>query len=416
MTISDKNARTMAGRPRLGRPANWKARLLSKALPREAVAGSLTINVPSGDAIDVSADKPGPHATIDIKRWRGLWRMLASGNVGFAQAFIDGDCDCADLDRLFAWVLANDSVLPQFSSGLALSRWLGWLRHRANANTLRGSRRNIAAHYDLGNAFYEAWLDAGMNYSSALYGGDHHCSLEAAQDAKLDRIRALLELQGGERVLEIGCGWGALAEHLATATTAPESIVALTLSQRQREYAQSRLARAGINARAEVRLQDYREVGGAYDRIASVEMLEAVGQHFWPLYFDVLRKRLVPGGIAVLQVITIRSDRFDAYSREPDFIQRYIFPGGMLPTIPIMETRIEDAGLRLKSMETFGACYARTLAEWRSRFLKAWPRLEEMGFDERFRRMWLYYLIYCEVGFRTGELDVGLYQIERPEG
>jgi len=342
-----------------------------------------------------------------------LRRIALGGNLGFAQAFIDGDCACGDLHSLFAWALANDSVVSRFGSGSALLRWLARQLHRMNANTPRGSRRNIAAHYDLGNEFYEKWLDAGMNYSSALYTCDHDASLEAAQTAKLDRVIELLDLQGSERVLEIGCGWGSLAERLLARPVA--SITALTLSQRQLEFTRRRLARAHEAGRADVRLQDYRHVEGAYERIASIEMLEAVGQRYWPLYFDTLRHRLVPGGIAVLQVITIRPDRVDAYARDPDFIQRYIFPGGMLPTVPILKQQIANAGLELASMENFGQSYARTLTEWQSRFLSAWPQLQVIGFDERFQRMWTYYFTYCVAGFQAGELDVGLYRIERPK-
>jgi cyclopropane-fatty-acyl-phospholipid synthase len=385
--------------------------LLANALPSQCVCGQLAIRLPIGQELVAESDQPGPKAQVDVRRWRGIRRMLMAGNVGFAQAFIDGDCECADLESLFAWALANESVLERCSPGSGLLRWAGRTYHSLNANTLRGSRRNIAAHYDLGNEFYETWLDEGMNYSSALYGSDPGQTVEAAQAAKLDRVVELLDLGGGDRVLEIGCGWGALAERLATGTAA--HVTALTLSQRQLEFARARLAGSLAAGRADVRLQDYRQVEGTYERIASIEMLEAVGQRYWPVYFDVLRRRLAPGGIAVLQVITIRPDRFDVYLREPDFIQRYIFPGGMLPTIPILKERIAKAGLKLTSMETFGPSYARTLEEWRLRFVSAWPRLSAMGFDERFRRMWTYYLSYCEAGFRAGELDVGLYRIER---
>jgi len=385
--------------------------VLARALPATCAAGSLTIRLPSGRDFVCASALPGPMARIQVKRWRGLLRMLAGGNTGFGQAFVDGDCTCDDLGSLFDWVLANQNMLSRFGSGVAIARWASRQYHRMNANTLRGSRRNIAAHYDLGNAFYAAWLDESMTYSSAMYRGDANRSLEAAQSAKLDRIVELLDIEGGERVLEIGCGWGALIERLTATPVA--GVTALTLSHRQLDYARARVAAAGATGRAEVRLQDYRDVREVYDRIVSIEMLEAVGQQYWSRYFEVLHHSLRPGGKAVLQVITIRADRFADYARHPDFIQRYIFPGGMLPTIPIMERQIADAGLRLVSIETFGRCYARTLADWRTRFISAWPQLAEMGFDDRFRRMWTYYLAYCEAGFNAGELDVGLYQIER---
>lgn len=385
---------------------------LTRAVPRRCISGQLTIRLPSGHQLASISDIAGPQAHIDIWRWRGVRRLLAGGNIGFAEAYMDGDCDCADLDGLFTWALANDDMLKDLGPGAAALRWLRLLQHRRNTNSISGSRRNIAAHYDLGNDFYAAWLDAGMNYSAALYGSDGNRSLEAAQTAKLDRIVELLDLQGGERVLEIGCGWGALAERLAVGNGC--KVTALTLSHQQLDYARERMASSGVADRAEVRLQDYREVEGHYDRIASIEMLEAVGQKYWPLYFDTLRQRLAPGGIAVLQVITIRPDRFEAYAWEPDFIQRYIFPGGMLPTKPMLENTVEAAGLKLTASETFGTCYVRTLGAWRARFVSAWPHLARKHFDERFRRMWSYYLSYCAAGFRAGELDVGLYRIERP--
>lgn len=412
MTTQYDWAHGTSAQARPGLPLRWPLALLKNALPTRCDTGKLTISLPGGRTIVCASTISGPQARVEVKRWRGVRRMLLGGNVGFAQAFIDGDCECADLNELFAWVLANDRVWGRFGSGSALLRWAGRQYHRTRANTPRGSKRNIAAHYDLGNAFYEAWLDAGMNYSSGMFGNDTAQTLEAAQAAKLDRVVDLLNISGGERVLEIGCGWGALAERLAQGPAA--HLTAVTLSRRQLEYARARLVNDPNSGRVDIHLQDYRDIGGTYDRIVSIEMLEAVGRRYWPVYFDTLRHRLAPGGIAVLQVITIRPDRFEAYIREPDFIQRYIFPGGMLPTVPILQEQITGAGLALTSMETFGACYARTLAAWQDRFQAAWPRLSQMGFDERFYRMWTYYLSYCEAGFAAGELDVGLYRIERP--
>jgi cyclopropane-fatty-acyl-phospholipid synthase len=413
MTTQYDRAHGTSANAQPGFPLHWPLALLANLLPTRCDTGKLTIRLPAGQTIVCASTMPGPRAQVDVKHWRGFRRMLLGGNVGFAQAFIDGDCECADLNELFSWVLANDRVWARFGSGSALLRWAGRQYHWTKANTRQGSRRNIAAHYDLGNAFYQAWLDAGMNYSSAMFGDNTERSLESAQAAKLDRIVELMDIVGGERVLEIGCGWGALAERLAQGPAA--HVTAVTLSKRQLEYAQARITGGCATDRAEIRLQDYRDVGGTYDRIVSIEMLEAVGQCYWPVYFDTLRHRLAPGGIAVLQVITIRSDRFAAYAREPDFIQRYIFPGGVLPTVPILQEQIKGAGLALTSMETFGACYERTLTAWRHRFQAAWPQLSQMGFDERFRRMWTYYLSYCEAGFSAGELDVGLYRIEHPK-
>jgi cyclopropane-fatty-acyl-phospholipid synthase len=284
------------------------------------------------------------------------------------------------------------------------------LRHWLNRNTPRGSRRNISAHYDLGNEFYSKWLDAGMSYSSAVFSSTTG-TLEEAQDAKLDQVVDLMDISGHERVLEIGCGWGGLAEQILRRTNC--TLTGLTLSSEQLDFTQRRLSRAGLASRADIRLQDYREVLGTFDRIVSIEMLEAVGEAFWPRYFETLRDRLRPGGVAVLQVITMDDARFGRYRRAPDFIQKHVFPGGMIPTARIVGEEATQAGLQLVAKHFFGESYARTLSEWQRRFQKSWPQIKPLGFDERFYRMWNYYLSYCEAGFLTGALDVGFYKLRR---
>jgi len=279
-----------------------------------------------------------------------------------------------------------------------------------NRNTRRGSRRNIAAHYDLGNDFYQLWLDSSMSYSSAIYSSPGQ-TLEDAQRAKLDCVIDLLGLAGGERVLEIGCGWGGLAGRIIEQNGC--HVTGLTLSTQQLRYAQRELFQRGLGGKSDLRLQDYRDAEGTYDRVVSVEMLEAVGAAYWPTFFANLRQRLNPQGAAVLQVITIDQSRFEGYRRRPEFIQRYIFPGGMLPTTAIIEQLVANAGLRLVSSEFFGDSYARTLAEWHRRFQETWPSIAALGFDDRFKRMWEYYLAYCRLGFEIGALNVGLYKIER---
>jgi cyclopropane-fatty-acyl-phospholipid synthase len=251
-----------------------------------------------------------------------------------------------------------------------------------------------------------------MTYSSALFN-QPGLSLEAAQDAKLAKVVDVLELQGGERVLEIGCGWGGLAERLIREANC--HVTGLTLSPAQLDHAQARLSAGGLDGRHDLRLQDYREVHGLFDRIVSIEMLEAVGAEYWPIYFARLRDCLAESGRAVLQVITIAERYYETYRREPDFIQRHIFPGGMLPSQEILRTQIEKAGLVLRSVETFGESYAATLGEWQRRFQLAWPRLRAQGFDEAFRRKWEYYLAYCEAGFRAGSINVGLYDVRHVE-
>jgi cyclopropane-fatty-acyl-phospholipid synthase len=252
-----------------------------------------------------------------------------------------------------------------------------------------------------------------MTYSSALFTAPSQ-SLEDAQDAKLARVIETLQLRGGERVLEIGCGWGALAERLIRDGDC--TVTGLTLSPAQLEYANGRLESAGVAAKGDLRLQDYRDVQGTFDRIVSIEMLEAVGAEYWPAYFAKLRDCMSQGGRAVLQVITIAERYFDEYSRETDFIQRYIFPGGMLPSVTVLREQVAKAGLVLKSAENFGDSYAATLGEWQRRFQHAWPRLCQQGFDTAFRRKWEYYLSYCEAGFRAGSIDVGLYELAHAEG
>jgi cyclopropane-fatty-acyl-phospholipid synthase len=370
-------------------------------------SGRLTVVLPNGRIAERSGKHSGPEAILELKRWRGLWRILTGGEDGFVNGYLDSDWATRDLVILLELGMCNETALTRQAESSLFSLMHNRIIHALRANTRRGSRRNIAAHYDLGNDFFWPWLDAGMNYSSALYRGDE--PLEQAQEQKLDRIAQLLALGGGEKILEIGCGWGALAESLIRRHGA--QVTGITLSTEQLGYAKSRLADEVANGRADLRLQDYRDVTGRFDRIVSVEMMEAVGERYWPAYFAKLRNCLVSGGIAVIQAITIDQNRFAEYRKRPDFIQRHIFPGGMLPTRLIIEREAARAGLRVSHRESFGDSYARTLREWRLRFLEAWPELEKLGFNARFGKMWEYYLAYCEVGFRTGAVDVGFYNL-----
>jgi cyclopropane-fatty-acyl-phospholipid synthase len=381
-------------------------RLVERTVPQLS-AGRLQILLPTGEVIERCGDRGGPEAMLAVHRWRALWRMLHHGEHGFADGFLAGDWSTTDLAKLLEYCLYNEVELAPRSreSWFTLAR--NRLMHRRQENTLRGSRRNVAAHYDLGNAFYGLWLDRGMNYSSALYAADE--TLEAAQDAKLDRIAELLDLSGGDHVLEIGCGWGALAERLVRRHGC--TVTGITLSSAQLEYAKDRLARQIENGSVDLRLLDYRDVQGSFDGIASIEMFEAVGERYWPSYFAKLRSALAAGGNAVLQIITIDESRFAAYRNRPDFIQRFIFPGGMLPTAAIIEREAAAVGLKLVQRVSLGASYVRTLREWRNRFLRAWPKIEPLGFDQRFRRMWTYYLSYCEVGFDHGAIDVTVFKL-----
>jgi cyclopropane-fatty-acyl-phospholipid synthase len=381
-----------------------------RLLVGRATAGQLLVHLPN-ETLAIGAEAVGARADVSVHLRRALWRTFLGGDTAFAEAYRDGDWTTSDLYALLKWGMQNEAALDSATSGLLARRGARYIHHLLRTNTRKNSRRNIAAHYDLGNEFYAAWLDAGMNYSSGIYAGAD-TTLAAAQMSKLERIEALLDLQGGERVLEIGCGWGALAEHLSAVHGC--HVTGLTLSERQRDYARARLDGRGLGSRTDIRLQDYRDVEGTFDRIASIEMLEAVGEAYWPRYFRKLRECLAPGGSAVLQVICIAPDRYEDYRHRPDFIQTHIFPGGALPTADIVQAQAEQAGLATISVEMFGASYARTLADWRQRFNAAWPTIAALGFDERFRRLWNYYLTYCEVGFEHGALDVGLFKITRP--
>ena len=397
-------------RQQRGGTVHWVRPLAVRLLDwllRTTHVGSLTIELPSGERMNYLGTKAGPRAEIAIRRWSMLRRLLNDGHLGFGEGFAAGDFDTTNLVELLRWAMANERSLSRIWNGTPLARSLAWLGHIARCNDRAGSRRNISAHYDLGNDFYRPWLDAGMNYSSALFTFRDQ-TLEDAQSAKNDRIAALLDLRPGDRVLEIGCGWGALAERL---TRQGCQVTGLTLSHEQLAFAEKRLA--ALEPKADIRLQDYRDIAGTFDRIVSIEMIEAVGEAYWPTYFDTLRRGLKPGGIAVIQAITIAEDRFASYRRYPDFIQKHIFPGGMLPTREIIREQIVRIDLRLQHEERFGPSYARTIAAWRNRFLAAWPRLQALGFDAAFKRKWEYYFAYCEVGFEIGLLDVGLFQMKR---
>jgi cyclopropane-fatty-acyl-phospholipid synthase len=394
-----------------GMPASWRedliVRALSAALSGEQVTGRLRLTLPSGRTEVFGRD--GPEAAIVFGSFEPFWRGLTRGALGVTESYLDGSIDTPDLGAALRFCLTNTTSLASIGGGILRTRLIDRLWHWRRANTKAGSRRNIAAHYDLGNDFYRLWLDPSMTYSSALYapGAD---SLEAAQAAKNAAIIHALDLNPADRVLEIGCGWGGFIE---AAARQGAQVTGITLSKEQLAWAERRIAQAGLSDRAAIRFEDYRDCAGTYDKIASIEMIEAVGEANWPAYFKTLHDRLRPGGCAVLQAITVDERHFEAYRREPDFIQRYIFPGGMLPTIGVMETQAAQSCLSFEVVERFGGGYARTLAAWRDAFESNWPHIAAQGFDDRFRRMWIYYLTYCEVGFENGDIDVGLYRLRR---
>ncbi|MDM0118462.1 SAM-dependent methyltransferase [Variovorax arabinosiphilus] len=393
--------------------ASWTRRPLRRLLVRllrGVGCGSLLVELPNGERVLGRGAQPGPHAAVTLHRWRPLARMVLRGDIGLAESYRDGDWSSPDLSALLEFGIRNEAGCGRAYEPSLPARWIGRVAHRLRSNTRRGSRQNIAFHYDLGNAFYAQWLDPQMIYSSALYArGDE--TIEEAQATKLARIVELLELQPGSTVLEIGCGWGALA--LAMGGEGGAQVTGLTLSTEQLAHACEQVKAQGLEARIDLRLQDYRDVDGRYDRIVSIEMLEAVGERYWPVYFDTLRDRLADDGVAVVQVITIDEAQFASYRATPDFIQRFIFPGGMLPPVEALRAQAARVGLRLEVAESFGMSYAATLAEWRRRFLAAWPTIEPLGFDAAFKRLWEYYLSYCEAGFRAGRVDVRLLRLSR---
>ncbi|RYF81933.1 MAG: class I SAM-dependent methyltransferase [Comamonadaceae bacterium] len=384
-------------------------RRLLERLMQQVQHGALTVHLPSGERLETRGAEPGKHAELHIVRWRALWRLMSEGDLGFARAYGRGDWHTPDLVQLLDFALDNEAAWGQALQGQRWARALSRMGHLLNANTRRGSRDNITFHYDLGNNFYAQWLDPQMLYSSALYRTGSE-TLEQAQEERLQCISRMLDTPRQAQVLEIGCGWGALAVRLASEQEA--QVTGLTLSHEQLAHARQRAAGAGVAPLVDLRLQDYRDTQGQYDRIVSIEMIEAVGEAFWPTYFETLKRCLRPGGKVLLQAITIDEAFFDNYRNGADFIQRCIFPGGMLPTREILSAQAERAGLVLREAQRFGASYALTLAEWRRRFVAAAPQIGVLGFDRNFRRLWEYYLSYCEAGFNAGRIDVGLYAFE----
>jgi cyclopropane-fatty-acyl-phospholipid synthase len=386
------------------------------ALLERLPVGALTLVTPEGSARSYGpggAPCPGILSTpgrLELADWQVAAAALKGGDVGFAESYIAGHWSSPDLVQLLTVLAANQPALERAFYGHWWTRGLLRLRHLLNSNTRRQARRNIVAHYDLGNAFYAQWLDPTMTYSSALFRGDHALPLAVAQQAKYARLLGELALPTGARVLEIGCGWGGFAE---CAARAGHHVTGISLSREQTAYANDRLAQAGLAERAELRLQDYRDVRGSFDGVASIEMVEAVGERYWPGYFRAVRDALVPGGRACLQAITIADARFERYRTQSDFIQQYIFPGGMLPSPSRLVATALEAGLVLERVETFGRDYAETLRRWLADFDARHAEVRAQGFDPAFIRCWRFYLAYCAAGFATGTTDVGQYTFVR---
>ncbi len=373
-------------------------------------AGKLTLRFSNGAERSFVGDETGPIAAIRFNNARAVRRLLIGGDLGFAKSYLDGDWETPDLGAVMELALANEHVLSSVIRANPIASLVAFVRHRLRHNSRAGSRRNIAYHYDLGNDFYRTWLDDTMTYSSALYDPPG-VVLSDAQKAKYSRIIRELGIGPDDHVLEIGCGWGGFAEQAIRETGC--RVTGLTLSTEQAAFAQERLEKAGFADRSEIRLEDYRDCRGEFSKIVSIEMFEAVGEEHWATYFNRIRELLKPAGQAMVQVITIASDRFETYRRDADYIQTYIFPGGMLPSIEAFKSTAERARLKIADAFGFGRDYDRTLIDWDKAFRANWQKIAPLGFDQRFFRMWHYYLHYCAVGFRSGRLDVVQFRLAR---
>ncbi|RFC67209.1 SAM-dependent methyltransferase [Mesorhizobium denitrificans] len=366
--------------------------------------GTLRVTLPDRRTVQIDGKQPGPAAEVVLNNWRLPQRAFASGTIGVAESYLDGDWHSPDVTSFLELFVVNTEQGDQMAGG---ANWFlntfQRIRHWLNDNTRTGSRKNISAHYDLGNRFYSQWLDPSMTYSSALYQTGAN-DLEGAQAAKYRALANDIGIRKGAHVLEIGCGWGGFAEFAAREFGC--KVTGLTISQEQYDYAKQRIDKAGLSDQVEIKFQDYRDEQGQYDHIASIEMFEAVGEKHWPIFFGKMRACLKKGGTAGLQIITINEAAYPNYRRKPDFIQRYIFPGGMLPTPAILRALGNEHGFAYLKERVFPQDYARTLAEWRERFWVSWEKILPMGFDERFKKLWEFYLHYCEAGFRAEYIDV----------
>ena len=374
--------------------------------------GTLDVQLPDGNLVHAGTHAPGePRAVVCLHNWNVCAAALRSGDIGFAETYIAGDWTTPDLPSLLALFVANRDEIDHVVYGTWWGSLLHRLRHLLNRNSRSGSRRNIHSHYDLGNDFYRLWLDPTMNYSSAWFDGDRTQSLPSAQQAKLRRALSQAGVRPGDRVLELGCGWGALAECAARDFGA--NVTGVTLSVEQLDWARRRLAAAGLSA--DLRFEDYRDIeGGPFDAVVSIEMFEAVGHRYWPAFFAALHKQLKPGARACIQTITIRDDLWGRYLRSTDFIQQYIFPGGLLPSAPEFRKACGRAGLEVTDEFDFGLDYAETLRRWRARFTVEGARIRQLNFDTRFMRTWDFYLAYCEAAFAMRNTSVVQFTLQRP--
>lgn len=372
--------------------------------------GELQVALPDGEVVTFGKSPADGAAVLKVHDNAFFNRTLRHGAMGFAESYMDGQWSSPDIAKLLILFNNNMTMLQKSIGKNRLTQWLNRIIHILRPNTREGAKRNIHAHYDLGNEFYALWLDATMTYSSALFR-DSQQTLRDAQTEKYRALAASTDIGPDDHVLEIGCGWGGFAEFAAREIGC--KVTGITISNEQLVFAQNRIAMAGLSDKVDFRFCDYRDLEEQFDRIVSIEMFEAVGESYWPTYFEQVHNCLKPGGKAGLQIITISEQRFESYRKKTDFIQRYIFPGGMLPSPERLDREFASADLSLLAREDFAHDYARTLEEWRHRFLDVWPEVKALGFDERFRNMWEYYLAYCEAGFSTDSIDVSHFTVTR---
>tara|TARA_R110002110_G_scaffold19492_4_gene80486 strand:+ start:2172 stop:3383 length:1212 start_codon:yes stop_codon:yes gene_type:complete len=381
-------------------------------MAQEMRNGRIDFVLPDGRRFRAEGDQPGYVAEVHVHSNDLFARLIREGDLGFCDAYLDGDWSTPDLQAFMDLIHHRNENLYDGFPGMGLVRRFEQLRFWLQRNSKSQARKNISYHYDLGNDFYSLWLDDTMTYSSALFEQDAQQSLEAAQTSKYKSMVDQMGVKPGDHVLEIGCGWGGFAEYAARERGL--KVTGLTISEEQIKYARDRIENAGLSDLVEFKLQDYRDERGHYDGIASIEMFEAVGEKYWPTYFDTVRERLKPGRSATLQIITVDNARWDIYKRGVDFIQKYIFPGGMLPSPAALCEQVEKAGLIVDKSIEFGKSYDITLRRWHETFNDKWDQITALGFDDRFRRMWNFYLTSCAATFDSGNCDVTQITIRRP--
>ena len=384
----------------------WEKVLISnfKSLPY----GKLYLILPDKSKFKFDGFKKGPIADLHIKKMNSAKKILTEGSIGFAEEFINGSLTTKNLAKLMDYLAFNNHYIEKKINYSLVFKLFNFLRHLFNKNTKSGAKKNIKSHYDLGNDFYKVWLDSSMTYSSAIFKSET-LDLFTAQKNKYNKIINLSEIKNGDNVLEIGCGWGGFIEHTLQKQNC--FITATTISDQQYNFVREKIKKLNIESNINLIKKDYREINGLYDKIVSIEMLEGVGYKYWDVYFSKLRRLIKNDGIISLQTITIKDEVFNYYKSNPDFIQKYIFPGGMLPSIAILEKIIIKNSLKIISIDSYYLDYVKTLKMWRDNFENSLPRIKELGFDNKFLRLWSYYLTYCESGFKSKNIDLNQIKI-----